>query len=287
MDIHRHPNLAQRIDRVTELPMLCLAIQYIPVFIAGYIPKVSPSVRNGATLAEYIIVALFAAELVVKVAVAERRWAYLRAHWLDVVIVVVPFLRPLRVLRVLRVLPFLARGTIGLRRVMGPYRGTYVLVVATSAVLVSTALVAIFERGADGSIHGFGDALWWAATTVTTVGYGDKFPVTPERRAVAVFLMIVGIALFGMLTAEIAAYFVESGTESDVTNRDLLVKVGAWESQLEAQHKVLEEIAKGMGRDSDPSAAPQSASLPPPHADIPRTVRAHPEPTSEHPSPYA
>jgi len=254
MDIHRHLNLAQRIDRVTELPMLCLAILYIPVFIAGYIPGVSPSVRNGATLAEYIIVALFAAELVVKVAVAERRWAYLRAHWLDVVIVVVPFLRPLRVLRVLRVLPFLARGTIGLRRVMGPYRGTYVLVVGLGAVLVSAALVAIFERGADGSIHGFGDALWWAATTVTTVGYGDKFPVTPEGRAVAVFLMIVGIALFGMLTAGIAAYFVESGTESDVTNRDLLVKVGALESQLEAQHKVLEEIAKGMGRDSDPSA---------------------------------
>lgn len=146
-------------------------------------------------------VALFAAELVIKVAVAERRWAYLRAHWIDVLIVVVPFLRPLRALRVLRLLPFLARGALGLRRVMGPYRGAYVLVIGLGAVLVSAALVAIFEQDADGSIPGFGDALWWAATTVTTVGYGDKFPVTPEGRAVAVFLMIIGIALFGMLTA--------------------------------------------------------------------------------------
>ncbi len=253
MSFRRRPDLAQRIDRVTELPMLCLAILYIPVFIIEYIPGISASVRSSAALAEYIIIALFAAELVIKVAVAERRWAYLRAHWIDVVIVVVPFLRPLRVLRILRLLPFLARGTIGLRRVMGPYRGTYVLVIGLGAVLVSATLMAIFERSADGSIHGFGDALWWAATTVTTVGYGDKFPVTPEGRAVAVFLMIVGIALFGMLTAGIAAYFVESGAESDVSNRELLAKVEALETQLEAQHQLLQEIAKGRDRDRDPS----------------------------------
>ena len=233
--------------------MLCLAILYIPVFIAGYLPGVSPAVRSSAALAEYIIVALFAAELVIKVAVAERRWAYLRAHWIDVVIVVVPFLRPLRMLRVLRLLPFLARGTIGLRRVMGPYRGTYVLVVGLAAVVISAALVASFERGADGSIHGFGDALWWAATTVTTVGYGDKFPITPEGRAVAVFLMIVGIALFGMLTAGIAAYFVESGADTDVSNRELLAKVEALQSQLEAQQQLLQGIARSMRRDRDSS----------------------------------
>ena len=253
MSLRRRPDLAQRIDRITELPMLCLAILYIPVFIAGYLPGVSAGVRSSAALAEYIIVALFAAELVIKVAVAERRWAYLQAHWIDVVIVVVPFLRPLRMLRVLRLLPFLARGTIGLRRVMGPYRGTYVLVIGLAAVLISVALVASFERGADGSIHGFGDALWWAATTVTTVGYGDKFPITPEGRAVAVFLMIVGIALFGMLTAGIAAYFVESGADTDVSNRELLAKVEALQSQLEAQQQLLQGIARSMRRDRDSS----------------------------------
>ncbi len=219
--------------------MLCLAILYIPVFIVGYMPGVSPTVRSNAALAEYIIIALFAAELVVKLAVAERRLAYLRAHWLDVVIIVVPFLRPLRVLRVLRILPFLARGTIGLRRVMGPYRGTYVLVVGLGAVLISALLVTIFERGANGSIQSFGDALWWAATTVTTVGYGDKYPLTAEGRAVAVFLMIVGIATFGMLTAGVAAYFVESESEKDVSNRELLAKIEALHVRLDEQSRVL------------------------------------------------
>ena len=64
MTFRRRPDLAQRIDRVTELPMLCLAILYIPVFAIAYLPHVSSSVRSSAALTEYVIVALFAAELV-------------------------------------------------------------------------------------------------------------------------------------------------------------------------------------------------------------------------------
>lgn len=66
------------------------------------------------------------------------------------------------------------------------------------------------ERTARGSnIKTFGDALWWAATTVTTVGYGDRYPTTGQGRLIAVGLMVVGIALLGVVTATIAAWFVE------------------------------------------------------------------------------
>ncbi len=207
--------------------MLLLAIAYLPAFVIGYLPNASAETRSTAAFAENIIIALFAAELVVKVAVAERRLAYLRSHWIDVVIVLVPFLRPFRLLRILRLAPFLARGAAGLRQIMGPYRGAYVLTIGLMAVLMSAVLVALFERGGDGSIKGFGDALWWAATTVTTVGYGDKFPVTAEGRAVAVFLMVIGIALFGTLTAGIAAYFVQgdAAPEKGVTTEELMEKL--------------------------------------------------------------
>ncbi|MDP9378631.1 MAG: potassium channel family protein [Chloroflexota bacterium] len=188
-----------------------------------------------AALAENIIIALFAAELVVKVAVAENRLRYLRTHWLDVLIVVLPLLRPLRVLRILRLLPILARGALGLRRVMGPYHGGWVLLIGLGSVLLSAVLVTVFEHGADSTIKTFGDALWWAATTVTTVGYGDKFPVTPEGRAVAVFLMVIGIALFGMFTAAIAAYFVDRSAkpEDTITLRDLMDKLDKLEARVE------------------------------------------------------
>ena len=109
-------------------------------------------------------------------------------------------------------------------------------------MLISALLVTIFERSANGSIQGFGDALWWAATTVTTVGYGDKYPLTAEGRAVAVFLMIVGIAIFGVLTAGIAAYFVESESEKDVSNRELLTKIEALHLRLDEQSRVLSRL---------------------------------------------
>lgn len=235
MNNRRRAGLTERIERLTEVPMLVLALFYVVAFVIGYLPRVPPDWRTGAELAENVIVALFAAELVIKVALAERRISYLRNHWLDVLIVVLPFLRPVRFLRILRILPFLARGAIGVRRVMGPYHGAWALLIGLASVLISAVLVFLVEQDSGGTIVDFDDALWWAATTVTTVGYGDKFPVTPEGRAIAVFLMVIGIALFGTLTAAIAAYFVEGSREpdKDVTLQDVMDKLVALEQRLE------------------------------------------------------
>jgi voltage-gated potassium channel len=83
-------------------------------------------------------------------------------------------------------------------------------------IFVCSALVLSFEIHAKGSnIHSFGDALWWAIVTVTTVGYGDKFPVTAGGRGVATVLMFVGIGLIGVLTATVASYFVEQSADDD------------------------------------------------------------------------
>ena len=83
-------------------------------------------------------------------------------------------------------------------------------------VLGSAAAAYALEDGAGGTIDSLGDALWWAITTVTTVGYGDMFPVTPAGRGIAAFLMLSGIALFGVLTANIAAFFVEQDQEEGI-----------------------------------------------------------------------
>ena len=235
-------DLAQRIERVTELPMLILAFAYLIVFVLEYLPGVSTEVVDNATLVEYFIVATFAAELLVKLAVASDRVRFLRTHWIDVLIVVVPFLRPLRVLRVARLVPFLVRAVRGLGRILGPYRGAYVLVVGVLAVFMSSVLMVLFERGAaGGQINDLGDALWWAVETVATVGYGDVVPVTAEGKAVAVFLMLVGIALFGMLTASVAAYFVEDTAQREQREeiRRLSERLGRIEARLEEQNEFL------------------------------------------------
>lgn len=219
--------------------MLALALGYVIAFIIGNLPGVSSDVRQDASTVQTLIVGAFAAELVVKVAVADSRFEYLRTHWLDVIIVLVPFLRPLRLLVVL---PFLARAMVGLNRVMSSFRGIYVLVVGLLTVFTGAGLVVIFERHADGPIRSFGDALWWAITTITTVGYGDTYPVTSQGQAVAVVIMIVGITLFGLLTAGIAAYFVEDTSSEEVRKQgdqtELILK------KLEILEKAIEELKK-------------------------------------------
>jgi voltage-gated potassium channel len=91
-----------------------------------------------------------------------------------------------------------------------------VLLAAAGTLFLGAWLVLLFEENAKGSnIHSYPDALWWAIVTVTTVGYGDRFPVTEGGRAVAVVLMLVGIGLIGVLTATVASVFIKEHTDAN------------------------------------------------------------------------
>ncbi len=116
-------------------------------------------------------------------------------------------------------------------------------------ILGSAAAVLAVEEGGGGSIDSLGDALWWAVTTVTTVGYGDQFPVTPAGRGIAAFLMLSGIALFGVLTANIAAFFVEQDQEDD----PIVAKIDEVLRRLER----LEERLAAGDRATEPSSLPE------------------------------
>jgi voltage-gated potassium channel len=136
------------------------------------------------------------------------------------VVVAVPFLRPvramrtargLRLLRAARIGAYLGRGLHGARVVLRQHHLNYVLLMTLAAVFGGAALVESLEAGLSGaSITSFSDALWWSASTVTTVGYGDEVPTTAAGRGVGLVLMVLGIALFGLLTASLASYFVDN-----------------------------------------------------------------------------
>ena len=138
-------------------------------------------------------------------------------------------LRPLRVLRSVRLLRLLrltlltglaAKGLREARNILRHRGLNWVLLIVLVLNLIAAAMVLEFEGGnPDANIASYPDALWWAVTTITTVGYGDRFPMSSPGRAVAVVLMIAGIAMFGVITATIAAYFVEQKAEEDVASR--------------------------------------------------------------------
>ena len=193
----------------------------------------------GAALLETIVTGvwvLFGLDYVVRIALAHNRWRFVYTHLLDLAILVLPMFRQLRALRVITVISVLNR------QLRDDVRGRVVFyVVGTVALVGFVASLAVLdaERNAPAaSITTFGDAVWWTLTTISTVGYGDRYPVTFEGRVVAGALMVTGIALLGVVTASIASWFVENlrraGQEVAEDIEDVEGQLGAVLAELRA-----------------------------------------------------
>jgi voltage-gated potassium channel len=225
----------QSFERATELPMLALALAIIPLIIVPWLADLPERAETTLVTLDWTIWAAFALELAVKTYLSDRRRDYLVRHWFDVLIVALPFLRPLRVarsaralraLRLARLGAFAARGGTSLHALMSRHGLQYALLMGLGVFVASAAAATFLERGSGGPIDDFGTALWWAVSTVTTVGYGDAYPVTPEGKGVAILLMLVGIALFSVVTANVAALLVETDRKpQDVTMSDLMAEL--------------------------------------------------------------
>jgi voltage-gated potassium channel len=264
----------ERLSAGLEVPMMVLAFVMIPVLIVPLVVhNLSPSTRNALEALDYLIWGAFFLEYSVKLALAPNRRQFIRKNIPDLIVVAVPFLRPLRLVRSVRALRFLRLTRLGAfagegakeaKKSLHSRSANYVLVVTGLIVLLTSVMVLDLERTAhDANIRSFGDALWWAVSTVTTVGYGDHFPVTPGGRAVAVILMMAGIALFGVLTAALAAFFVEnsaSGRSEAQMLEEVLSRLETIEGQLNGGTRVLgpepstTESARAAGTSTDAAA---------------------------------
>src|SRR6202034_1761169 len=214
-----------RYVQFSQVPMTALAFLMIPVLLIPLVRPVHGAAAVSLDAADYVIWALFATDYCVRFTLTPDRPRFVRTHLFDLAVVRLPFLRPLRALRALRGLgelralrllqasrlaAFLGTGFGHARAVIGRRGLQYVVGLVIAIMFVAAGLEVAFEAHAKGStIHSYGGALWWAVVTVTSVGYGDQYPVTVAGRAVAVVLMITGIALFGVVAASIASYFVE------------------------------------------------------------------------------
>lgn len=176
-------------------------------------PGVSEGVRALASGAVALTWAMFGVDYLVRLVVSEDRRRFFLGNLFDLLVLVLPLLRPLRLLRLVTLLSVLNRtGSQGLRgRVVTYAAGGTALLVLCGALAITDA-----ERGQpDATITGFADGLWWAVTTMTTVGYGDTYPTTTTGRVVAAVLMLGGIALLGVVTATLASWLVERVTEAN------------------------------------------------------------------------
>ena len=197
-------------QKVWNQTLTVLALAFLVAFsYPAFNTDISDSTQTILDLIQWISWGAFASDLLYGLSTAKNKKSFLLKHPLDIAAVLLPFLRPLRLLRII------SFGGLALQKVaMGKQFAITLKVFIASIFIayVAAIQITISERAVDSSnIKNFGDGIWWAITTVTTVGYGDKFPTTMEGKFLAVGLMIVGISLMGVITASVAAWFVKMG----------------------------------------------------------------------------
>jgi voltage-gated potassium channel len=192
---------------LTDIPLSIAAAVFLGAYAWQVIANLQPPDDLITSTIIWIVWGIFVVDFVINLIFAERRVRWFFTHFHEFLMVALPALRPLRLLRLVTLLAVLQRGA---GRAL---RGRVVIYAAGASItIVFIAALAELdvERNAIGShIHTFGDALWWACVTITSVGYGDIAPVTLIGRLVAIGVMIAGLALLGTVTATLASFFLD------------------------------------------------------------------------------
>ncbi|MFF4038562.1 potassium channel family protein [Streptomyces sp. NPDC001816] len=207
-----------RWEQRTQRPLLALAVAFAVAYAVPIVDNpASRSLTVACTATEWVVWGAFAVDYVMRLALTQRRREFVRTHWIDLCAVVLPLLQPLRLLRMVSTLLLVGRRA----RMASQIRLTTYVGGAVVGLLMfgSLAVLSVERESPNGNIRTLGDAVWWSFTTMTTVGYGDHAPTTGLGRMIAVGLMLSGIALLGVVTANIAAWFISRFEKDDVEER--------------------------------------------------------------------
>ena len=224
---HERAEILQQLEDWLDLPMLVLSFIWLALFAIELISGLNP-LLEGVNFTIWIV---FIVEFGVKLLLAPRKLAYLKAHWLTAISLLLPALRTLRIVRIARVLQTTraVRGLQLLRVLTGTNRSMrsltanftrrgfgYVLLLTTLVTLTGAAGMYAFEREtADAAgFDSYGTALWWTAMLMTTMG-SEYFPKTAEGRILCFLLAIYAFAVFGYVTATLATFFIGQDADDD------------------------------------------------------------------------
>lgn len=247
----------QRLRRYFEIPILIAALLVIPAILIEALAT-NPTIISVGQWLNWIIWVVFAAEFFTLVTVAVDRRTFVRKSWLEVAIVILTFpvifivasnfqmvgaARLARLLRLTRFAVVMSLAGKTVTRIFSKRGLTYIVGITLILAIGFGILYGLIEEG--GSVF---DGIWWALVTITTVGYGDFFPVTTAGRIVGGLLMVVGIGFVATLTATVAAHFMDD-VDSHLSDsmEALHDDVRILNSRLEGMQETLDRLVSPGG----------------------------------------
>jgi voltage-gated potassium channel len=254
----RH-DLVDRIEGITRFPMALLGIAWLVIAVIVLTTNVNRSASTALVGSLFGLWIIMLVEYLVRLVVTPDTPGYLKRRWIEPATVLVPPLQGWHVVGIERMTLLVREAELRVEAILKHHSLFRVLIAVAGTLFIGAWLVLLFEEHARGSnIHNYPDALWWAIVTVTTVGYGDRYPVTEGGRIVAVVLMLVGIGLIGVLTATVASVFIKEHT--DATKEEFKKGHADLGQQLSVISDRLADVERRLGATPTELAAVDSAA---------------------------
>lgn len=256
----------ERIGFYTDIVMIALAL--LTIFLLFYemtiLRTVTPETKDIVArkvslihLIDLLICIIFIAEFVIRYLREESRREFIQTHWLEIpgmipftVLGVSRTFRILRLFRLVRVVSLMKRFSRIYQKRFVKNELQYAAVITVTILVLASYGIYFFEGGVNTEISSIGDAVWWSVVTVTTVGYGDKVPITPLGKAIGVILMFTGIGLIGIVSGTIASYLLggfragKKSEELDEALRTLTLRRAKGEVTENQYKEIYEDLMK-------------------------------------------
>jgi len=235
--------LLKRIEKSAEGPLVFLGFFWLILVIVDLIWGLSPVLKTISV----IIWIIFIVDFIAKFILAPEKWKYLKKNWLTAISLLVPALRVVRIVRVVRLLKganllkivaSLNRGMKSLGATFNRRGFGYVLALTVVVIFAGAAGMYAFERDAPDGFKTYGEALWWTAMLLTSLG-SEYWPQTGEGQALCLLLGIYGFCVFGYITATLASYFVGN----DAQDKDAPI---AGAGEVKALQKKIDQLTQSI-----------------------------------------
>jgi voltage-gated potassium channel len=236
-----------------QLCLLILSLLAVAALVIDALAKLPQEVSRTVQISDSVVCALLFLDFLNRFRSAASKLRFMRSGWIDLIACIpnVDFLRAGRLVRVLRIIRLL-RGLRAGHRVIQIFRASRpnsalasVFTVMILLVSFSSAAILIAEDSPEANIKTAEDAIWWSITTITTVGYGDRFPTTTEGRVIAIVLMLAGVGMFSVLSGVVASLILgKKASEEQSEMREIVDRLRRIEAKLEQSDRRLETLVK-------------------------------------------